>query len=332
MSWGKGAQAGGVLAVQRLAERQDGLITAAQCRELSLSAAAVRRFLRQGVWRTLSRGVYLVDADMRGAVDSAKALVRAAVLSAGPNAVAVLESAAAVHGLHGLRPQTQLHVSLPGKLAVPRRVGAGTVVPHQLTLASEDVTVVDGIAVTTALRTVADLLLKVDRMAAVSVLDSALHLGLIGEDELAELPRLLRGRRGATVARGWIEQADGRAESPLETRARLRCVDAGLPPDDLQATILDGTGRAVGRVDLLWRAARLIGEADGGELHDRPDAVFRDRQRQNDLINAGYRIVRFTWSDTLDPHTIPRTVRRVLAMTGQVDQEAVDMKHRRPVP
>ena len=88
----------------------------------------------------------------------------------------------------------------------------------------------------------------------------------------SDLPRLLFGRRGAAKARGWIEQADGRAESPLETRARLRCADGGVPPDELQAVIADASGRVLARVDLLWRAARLIGEADGGEVHDRPDA------------------------------------------------------------
>ncbi|MFD0595366.1 type IV toxin-antitoxin system AbiEi family antitoxin domain-containing protein [Catellatospora coxensis] len=304
--------------MQRIAERQDGLITAGQCRDLELSTASVKNFLRRGVWRALSRGVYLVDADLRGSSpESPKALVRAAVLTGGPNAVAVLESAAVVHGLHGLRPQTRLHVSLPGKLAVPRRLTDLTVVPHQLTLGPEDVTVVDGIRVTTVRRTVADLLLRLDRLAAVSVLDSALHLGLLAEDELAELPALMFGRRGVAVARNWIEQADGRAESPLETRARLRCADAGIPPDDLQASIVGGDGRVLARVDLLWRAARLVGEADGGEVHDRPEAVYRDRQRQNDLVNAGYRVVRFTWSDTLDAEAIPRIVRRALARIPQ---------------
>lgn len=317
-----------MLAVQRLAERQDGLITAAQCRELRLSTGDVRRLIRQGVWRTLSRGVYLVDADLRGAVPTApKALVRAGVLSCGPNAVAVLESAAAVYGLHGLRPEARVHVSLPGNLAVPKRLADTTIVPHQLALSDGDVVVVDGIPVTTPLRTVADLLLKVDRFAAVSVLDSALHLGLLDTADVAELPRLMFGRRGAVVARTWLEQADGRAESPLETRARLRCVDAGVPPDDLQA-VIHGGGEVLARVDMLWRRARLIGEADGGEVHDRPEAVFRDRQRQNALINAGYRIVRFTWADTLDPQVIPQTVRRALSMAAGVDQGVVAATHR----
>ncbi|MBV1852105.1 endonuclease domain-containing protein [Catellatospora sp. NEAU-YM18] len=269
------------------------------------------------MWRTVSRGVYLVDADLRADTSlDAKALVRAAVLTGGPHAVAVLESAAVVHGLHGLRPESRLHVSLPGKLAVPRRLGDTSVVPHQFTLADDEVAVVDGITVTTPLRTVADLMLKVDRLAAVSVLDSALNKGLLTEDDLPELHGSIARRRGAVHARAWIDLANGLAESPLETRSRLRCVDGKVPPDELQAVITDATGRPIARVDLLWRAARVIGEADGGEIHDRPEAVFRDRERQNALVNEGYRVIRFTWRDTLDPRTIPETVRRALARSS----------------
>ncbi|WP_308167513.1 type IV toxin-antitoxin system AbiEi family antitoxin domain-containing protein [Catellatospora tritici] len=306
-----------MLAVQRLVERQDGLITAAQCRNLNLSTGQVKWYLRRGMWRTVSRGVYLVDADLRADTSlDAKALVRAAVLTGGPHAVAVLESAAVVHGLHGLRPESRLHVSLPGKLAVPRRLGDTSVVPHQFTLADDEVAVVDGITVTTPLRTVADLMLKVDRLAAVSVLDSALNKGLLTEDDLPELHGSIARRRGAVHARAWIDLANGLAESPLETRSRLRCVDGKVPPDELQAVITDATGRPIARVDLLWRAARVIGEADGGEIHDRPEAVFRDRERQNALVNEGYRVIRFTWRDTLDPRTIPETVRRALARSS----------------
>ncbi|MDI1461776.1 type IV toxin-antitoxin system AbiEi family antitoxin domain-containing protein [Catellatospora sp. KI3] len=303
-----------MLAVQRLVERQDGLITAAQCRELRLSTGQVKWYLRHGLWRVISRGVYLVDADIKGdAPPGARAMVRAAVLTGGPHAVAVLESAAVIHGLHGLRLDGRLHVSLPGKLAVPRRLGDTSVVPHQLTLAEGEVMTVDGIAVTTPLRTVADLMLKVDRLAAVSVLDSALHQGLFTEDDFPRLHGALDGRRGAVRARTWVDLADGLAESPLETRSRLRCVDGKVPPDELQAVIVDSVGVAIARVDLLWRSARLIGEADGGEVHERPEAVFRDRERQNALVNAGYRVIRFTWRDTLDARTIPAIVRRALA-------------------
>jgi hypothetical protein len=156
-------------------------------------------------------------------------------------------------------------------------------------------------------------MLAADRLAAVSALDSALHQGIVTERDLPDLDRLMARRRGAVNAREWIELADARAESPLETRVRLRCRDGGVPPDDLQAEVRGPDGKPIARVDLLWRGARLIGEADGAEFHDQPEAVFRDRQRQNLLINAGFRVLRFTWADTLDPGRVVQLVRQALA-------------------
>jgi hypothetical protein len=137
-----------VLVVQRIAESQDGLITAAQCRAAGVTVDQVKRLLRQRRWRTVTRGVYLVNSDLLAGEPSPRMSIRAAVLSAGPHAVAVLSSAAVVHGLQGLRRDDQVHVSLPGRLAVPKRVNEATMVPHQLILGADQPTVVDGIAVT----------------------------------------------------------------------------------------------------------------------------------------------------------------------------------------
>jgi len=112
----------------------------------------------------------------------------------------------------------------------------------------------------------------------------------------------------AIAAREWLGQADGRAESPLETRGRLRCVDAGIGPDDLQVSLTDGRGTFIGRVDLYWRHQRLVAEADGAEFHDQPEALYRDRERQNDLMAAGFTVIRFTWEDVLSRSRLPRMV------------------------
>ncbi|BCJ71893.1 hypothetical protein CS0771_14370 [Catellatospora sp. IY07-71] len=304
--------------VQRIAETQDGLITAAQCRALGIAADRVKWFVRSRLWMTVTRGVYLVDADLRGTVLPLRALVRAGRLACGPEAVVVLHSAALLHGIDGLRQDERaIHLSLPGDRAIPKRLGDGRLMPHQLVIDPADIVEIDGMRVTSALRTVADLLLVTDRYAAVSVLDSALHRLAFTEHELPGLYRLLAGRRGAIAARKWIDQADGRAESPLETRARLRCADAGLAPDELQAVIRAADGTVLARADMLWHRARVIGEADGAEVHDRPEAVFRDRHRQNALANAGYTVLRFTWSDTLTPDRIPTVVRRALVGSQQ---------------
>jgi very-short-patch-repair endonuclease len=192
---------------------------------------------------------------------------------------------------------------------------------HQLVIPRAQTGHVDGIAVTSPLRTVADLLLRVDRVTAVSLVDSALNTRLITEDELPAISTLLRGRRGAIAARGFVSEADGRAQSPLETRVRLRCVDGGVCPETLQHEVRDSTGVLLGFADMAWPSADLLAEADGRGPHGTPEAVFADRRRQNRLVNAGWQILRFTWKDTLSPDYVPFMVRAALRSRA-VDHEA----------
>ncbi|MFI6782484.1 hypothetical protein [Micromonospora sp. NPDC050276] len=182
-----------------------------------------------------------------------------------------------------------------------------------MTVGSGDVVEVAGIPATSPLRTVLDVILRVDRYPAVSVLDSALNQCRIGPAHLATIPDLIRGRRGAVVARACLAEADGRAQSPLETRSRLRCVDGRVPPDTLQLEVRDDDGYLLGVGDVGWRGPRVIAEADGRDAHGTPEAVYADRRRQNRLVNAGWTILRFTWQDTLHPDYIPHTVRQAIA-------------------
>ena len=56
----------------------------------------------------------------------------------------------------------------------------------------------------------------------------------------------------------------------------------------------DGAARFVGRVDLYYPEARLVLEYDGAHHGDR---LVEDNRRQNALVNAGYRLLRFTAGD-----------------------------------
>ena len=56
------------------------------------------------------------------------------------------------------------------------------------------------------------------------------------------------------------------------------------------------------RVDLLWRARRLVVEIDGYRDHTSPDAFRRDRQRDYELAISGYLVLRLTAEEVLaDP-------------------------------
>lgn len=295
-----------------VAGRRGGVVSAAEALAVGFSRDQIRHFVRSGRWTRVARGCFVPTGEVDG-VALRRARIRAAVASLGPEAVAVLDTAAELHRIGGLRPTSAIHVSVPVDRPRPQRRTAGDLVVHQLTLdRSRDVCTVAGIPTTTPLRTVADVILRVDRYPAVCVLDSAVNRLLVSDEDLAGVPALIAGRRGAVAARGFLAESDGRAQSPLETRTRLRCVDGGVPPDVLQLPVRDDEGYLLGVGDLGWRSHRLIAEADGRSPHRTPQAVYEDRTRQNRLVNAGWRVLRFTWSDTLRPDYIPETVRTAL--------------------
>jgi hypothetical protein len=217
--------------VTAMAADRDGVVTLTEARRAGLALHEVESLVRAGRWRRLARGAYLIDPPDGAAPRRAR--IRAAVASNGPDAVAVLATAAELHDIAGLRPSDEIHVSVPGSGARAARPNEPDVVVHQLALSAGAFDRRRGIPATTPVRTVADVILTVDRFSAVSLLDSALNRQLMSPDDLAGVPALIRGRRGAVAARRHLAEADGRAQSPLETRARLRCVDGRVPPDAL---------------------------------------------------------------------------------------------------
>ncbi|MEU7779238.1 MULTISPECIES: type IV toxin-antitoxin system AbiEi family antitoxin domain-containing protein [Micromonospora] len=298
--------------VRVIAGDQDGLITRAQALRAGFSRHDIDHLVTVGRWRPLARAVYLVRSRSIESPDR-QCRIRAAVLSLGPQAHAVFGTAAELHGIAGLPRRDEIHAALPGRAAKLARVSDPAIVLHQLEHPLGAVVQVNGIAATEPRLTVSEIILRECRYSAVSVLDSALNRGLLTPECLATIPALIRGRRGAVAARGYLAEADGRAQSPLETRSRLRCVDGGVPPDTLQLEVRDDDGYLLGIGDLGWRGPRLIAEADGRDAHGTPEAAYADRRRQNRLVNAGWTILRFTWQDTLHPTYIPQTVRQAIA-------------------
>lgn len=298
--------------VTAIAAEQGGVVRAEQAVEAGFHRDEIRSLYRAGRWRRLARGHYLIDATGTAGDDNHRARIRAAVSAAGPAACAVLDTAAELHGIAGLRRRDPVHVNVPGSRPRHQRVDRAVHL-HQLTLKPGDIVSVDGIPTTTVVRTLSDVVTRVGRYEAVSALDSALNRKLLTEEELATLPGLIRGRRGAIRARPWLSEVDGRARSPLETRARLRCADGGVPPDEVGYLVRDEYGYILAEADMAWLKAKVIAEADGAGPHGLPDAVFTDRHRQNVLANAGWLVLRFTWADTLRPDPIPTVVRQALA-------------------
>jgi very-short-patch-repair endonuclease len=100
-----------------------------------------------------------------------------------------------------------------------------------------------------------------------------------------------------------------KAESQMETRLRMRLVLARLPRPEAQVPIYDGR-RFLGRPDLYYRNARLGLEYDGAT---HKSSVAEDDRRQNLLIGAGVRLLRFTAPDIYNsPDVVVGQVRSAL--------------------
>jgi hypothetical protein len=157
-----------------------------------------------------------------------------------------------------------------------------------------------------------------DREHAVALMDSARHRRVVTADEFLRAREAAHGRRGAARTAAWWDESDPRAESPIETRARLACADAGRPPDALQLVVRAPDGRFLARVDLAWflpDARVLLLELDGRDAHTTPDALFGDRRRQNGLTGRGAVVLRFTGRD-VTRGVVAAEVARLLGTTG----------------
>ncbi len=294
------------LKIARLARRQHAVVSLNQLRAVGLTSSAVRERRRRGrlhrVWQT----VYAVGHSLL----TSEGRWMAAVLACGDGAVLSHRSAAA---LHGLRPDNRAVIDVTTPPRGLRRM-KGIVRHESATLTEADVTVVDGIPCTSVARTLLDVAEEIDRQGLRRACNQAEVLRVFDGREIEDVLARAQGRRGAgmlrdVLAHGRVGEAVTRSE--LEEEFLSLCERAKLPPPSVNAWIaLEGGGV---EADFLWPEVRLIAETDGGAVHDTPGAFQDDRRRDQRLMRAGYRVVRFTWWQVLHaPEELVETLRALL--------------------
>jgi len=227
------------------------------------------------------------------------------------------QSAAVLHGLPlwGI-PLGRVHVTRtpPAYSEVGRHLHV-----HVARMATDDVVTVEGVAVTSLLRTVVDLARTLPFEPAVVALDAALQRRRLDPDHLADRAAALGRTPGARAAARAVGFADGRSESVGESRSRVLLHHLGLAPSTLQLDVRAPGGAFVGRTDFAWEAERVVGEFDGrikyGRLlkpgQDPGDAVFEEKRREDVIRDEDWGVVRWTWSD-LTPVVLGPRVHRAL--------------------
>jgi hypothetical protein len=284
----------------------DGLVLRDRALHAGIDPDLIMKALRTGRLRRIQRCVYIRRYDEI----SPLALARAALLTINvPEAVASHQTAARVHRIPIPDGRAPEHVTVPhGKRRIRRR----ELICHARSFAVGEVEVRDGVPLTVPARTLVDLADVVPRLHAVWAVDDSLRRGLVTRENLAAcLDDRGRGR-GNGVARQLITEADGVSESILETAGRLALADARLPLPTAQFQVFDGDD-LVARLDGGYPQYRLGLEFDGKAVHGTPKAVFRDRWRQNRLLELGWNVLRFTWWDVVhDPTGFVAAVRGAL--------------------
>jgi very-short-patch-repair endonuclease len=255
-------------AIADLAERQHGFVAAWQ---LGLGRGAIDHQVRTGRLHVWYRGVYAVGH--RAVRREGRWM--AAVLAAGPRAVLSHRAAAALWAIRpSVRPR--IEVTVPVK-----RRSANDIQIHCAPLAPDEITVHDGIRVTTPARTLVDI---------AAVLPPHELGRAVNQAEILRLPfpdlDRYAGRRGISKLR---RAEPDHTRNDFEAAFRAFAAAHGLPAP-LVNRHLDGI-----EPDFRWPSHKLVVELDGFETHGTRGAFERDRARDRKLLAAGWRVVRITW-------------------------------------
>lgn len=266
--------------IAELADSQHGVVATYQLIALGMTHDEIRYRARIGRMHRIYRGVYAVGYRTL----TPKGHRMAAVLAYGPDAVLSHRSAAAHWDIGpGF---WKIEVTTPHS----RRSRNGTRA-HSSPLHPEDITIRDGIPVTSVARTILDLAAlfrNPDRLTR--LIEDADRKELF---DLSALDRAMARRSSApgirrlnAVLAAYRGAADTR--SKLERDFRALVLKAGLP-DPQYNVLVEGL-----TVDVYWPEWKLVVELDGEPYHGNPHAFETDRIRDAILQKADIRVLRVT--------------------------------------
>ena len=224
-----------------IAARQHGVVSLAQLIAAGLTASGVRDRVAAGHLHRIHQGVYAVGrADL-----TPRGHWMAAVLACGEGAVLSHVQAAALYGIRRTAA-AWIHVTIPRHSTLARdRIR----IHNHPDLTPADITVVDGIPVTSVSRTLLDLATLLRGPQLERACNQAVIRSSICEDEDSR-----EGRRGVRRLRNRLRRGDLGENVPasgLEVRYRDLCARAGLPKPEINRYLL--LGDEYHKVDFLWR-------------------------------------------------------------------------------
>ena len=183
---------------------------------------------------------------------------------------------------------------------------SGLIVRHLASTSAE--TIVNGVRVTTAAQTVADLAGTWSLPSALAAADHALRHELCSLEELEELiDAIPAGTEGIVQTRLVKDLADPLSMSVGESLSRAQMFVLNLPRPRLQVSHEDALG-FIGTVDFQWDG--VVGEFDGKLKYRVPEGaspeeaaeiLWAEKQREDRLRGREQKVARWIWSDAMAP-------------------------------
>lgn len=293
-----------------------------------VSDEMIRTQLRAGRLVRVRQGVYL-GRDSWPTTEAGRHLLAAhAEQVVNPDAVMSHGSAALFWGL--ATPGFDPWHTAPPSVTFPadRHTGwSGSAIRHVAPLPPSEVARDrEGYAVTSLARTAIDLVQRHDLPEALAILDHAARL-LIATyvDEPRRYhysnPRLVAAAREGLLAAanrhgsrlaptiGLVVPA---RESVAESLTAGHLILAGTPMPQFQAEIATPAGTIY--PDFYWRELGLVGEVDGAIKYEDPRAYVREKEREQELRDLGYRIVRWLAKEIMTrPDIVIARIERAMA-------------------
>jgi hypothetical protein len=290
-------------AIRALAERQHGVVAHRQLLEAGTGEGLIFRRQEAGLLIPVYRGVYALGHYRI----TREGRWVAAVLACGPGAVLSHFSAGHLWGICGSY----------GPIEVLRQSGGfkpeghrGVRLHQTRRLHSYEVTVGRGIPVAVRERVLLDLAGRVDPKRLERIFVQTYKSGHLSWPRLRRIITRRRGCKGVRRLRQVAAEVDPEVletKSVPEVDFFALCRDANLPTPSVNVLVKGHL------VDFLWPAQKVIVETDSWSHHgDRP-TFEKDRQRDVDLIAAGYDVHRATYKMLeRNPDPILANVRRAL--------------------
>jgi Transcriptional regulator, AbiEi antitoxin len=290
-------------ALRASAEQRYGVFTATEALRAGYQHAEIRRLLTSGRWVRLRQGIYIAADDLQAAdaSDRRHRVNCLAVLLAldRPGAAISHQSAARLWDLPVPRDDAEVL-----RLTDPVRWRRGRDFHMaRAPLRTGECGRMGPVRVTSAVRTLVDCAREWPLEDAVVAMDAAVLTHCTTVDELRAGAAAVHHWPGASRAARAAAFADGRSESPLETRGRLRILGSGFPTPELQVEIRAG-GRLVGVVDAWFDDAAVAVEFDGRVKYTDPwrdrsaaRVLWEEKRREDELRSLDIRVVRIADGD-----------------------------------